>query len=240
MREDMAKVIVERPRGGGGGLRYPRARLRDWTPIEESPRRQSIRRPWDECGYRKGLNENLAPLRRYLLSNVGRPWDKVFSEMSRHMRLDSAVQLHIWQHVQWEVCFDAVRVGRDYVDSRGLPVRARFLVDARTGLLRRNEEYGRRWWRGPYYVWRPPPSPYEEVIEVDETHQHWKISGIWYLVTLAPLPKERAGIWDVVRRKPGYQIERNDIIFRGRQPFYCAAKRQLNSKEIRRLPRENA
>ena len=110
MRADMAKVIVERPRHGRG-LCFPRARLRDWGPIEESPRRQGMKRPWLEAGREKCLNENLAPLRRYLLSNVGRPWDKVFGEMSQHMRLDSAVQLHIWQHVQHDVCFDAIRFG---------------------------------------------------------------------------------------------------------------------------------
>ena len=96
MREDMDKVIVERPRHGGG-VRFPRGSQRGFrrVDVEEVPRREGMKRPWLRTSSPKGLNENLAPLRRYLLSNVGRPWDKVFSEMSEHMRLDSAVQLHI-------------------------------------------------------------------------------------------------------------------------------------------------
>ena len=111
--------------------RFPRAPLHPGR-LDELPRRQGIRRPWIEAGKQKLLNENLAPLRRYLLSNVGRPWCKVFSEMSQHMRLDSPVQLHIWQHVQGYVCLAAWRVGHDYVDSRGQKPRVPFVVEAGT------------------------------------------------------------------------------------------------------------
>jgi hypothetical protein len=198
--------------------------------VEDAPRREGIKRPWLRTSSPKSLNENLAPLRRYLLSNVGRPWNKVFSDMSQHMRLDSAVQLHIWQHVQWEVCFGATRVGREYVNSRGEPVREEFLVDARSGLLRKNPQYG-KWWRHNLYAWPPPVrSPIEQVIEIDETHQYARIDGIWYLVTLAPMPPagERAGLWDLVRHQPLGELD-------GRG-FYYQGKRQLNSKEIKRLP----
>jgi hypothetical protein len=40
----------------------------------------------------KALNENLAPLRRYLLKQIGRPWNKVFSEICQNLRVDSVVQ----------------------------------------------------------------------------------------------------------------------------------------------------
>jgi hypothetical protein len=198
---------------------------------EDAPRREGIKRPWLRTSSPKNLNENLAPLRRYLLSNVGRPWDKVFSEMSRHMRLDSAVQLHIWQHVQDDVCFGAVRVRRDeYVNSRGEELREEFLVEARTGLLRKNPQYG----KGPrYYSIQRPAwmiSPFEQEIEIDELHRYARLDGIWYLVTLAPMPPEgeRAGLWDVARHEA--------VLDGDKRKFYYTAKRQLNSKEIRKLP----
>ena len=230
MRADMAKVIVERARVGGG-IRYPRGRERGFrrVDVQDAPRREGIKRPWLRTSSPKWLNENLAPLRRYLLSNVGRPWDKVFSEISQHIRLDSAVQLHIWQHVQWEVCFDATRVGREYVNSRGERVRwQQFVVDARTGLLRENPVY--RYARSTWTRWSPePPSPFEKVVEIDKLHRYCQIAGIWYLVTLAPMPpaRQRAG-WDVVLNKPLGELD-------GRKHYY-AGKRQLNSKEVRRLP----
>ena len=231
MRQDMDKVIVERPRHGGG-IRYPRGSVRGFRRVEldKRPRRQGMQRPWMHSGCKKNLNENLAPLRRYLLSNVGRPWDKVFSEMSQHMRLDSAVQLHIWQHVQDDVCFAARRAGRGaYVNSRNEPVREEFLVEVRSGLLRTNPQY--RCGRGYQYFWPPPtPPPYEEAINIDGTRRYWKTRGIWYLVMLAPLPlHDRTGVWDVVEHKDGLGLGSD-------RRFYCVAKRQLNSKEIRRLP----
>jgi hypothetical protein len=196
-----------------------------------------MRRPWETGGHRKWLNETLAPLRRYLRSNVGRPWDKIFSEMSRHVRLDSVVQLHVWQHVRWEVCLHGRRAGRDgWLDSRGEPVHQEFVVEARTGLLRENP--WRHRWRGRGYVWRPPPSPFEAVIDADERHQYWKISGVWYLVTLAPLPPGvRAGLWDAVHRKYANELSGSEVVRRGGGggEFYCAAKRQLNTREMRRL-----
>src|SRR3954454_22265305 len=97
MREDMAKLIVERPRLGGGA-KYPRnASFWQRTPPHEWPNRESIKKHWDAWGGgRKSLNENLAPLRRYLRSNLGRPWNDVFSEISERISMNSAVQLHIW------------------------------------------------------------------------------------------------------------------------------------------------
>ena len=167
MREDMAKVIVERPRRGGG-VRFPRGAGRHQGDFERLPRRQGINRPWTYGGDRKGLNENLAPLRRYLLSNVGRPWDRVFGDICERINVSSAVQLHIWQHVRDYVCLDAVRVeeggnnrhvpknGKSrkhrirrggYVDSRGRGIRKPFLVDPRSGLLMKNESSNQ--WRHP-------------------------------------------------------------------------------------------
>src|SRR4051812_28161761 len=102
MRHDMANVLVERPRRGGG-VKYPRGAGPFWgrVALEELPAREALKRPWVTCP--KSLNENLAPLRRFLLSRVGRPWDAVYGEICERINRDSAVQLHIWQHLMWEV-----------------------------------------------------------------------------------------------------------------------------------------
>ena len=74
MRADMFKVLVERPR-------------HRWKWDDGSARwsRNDIDEPaWlrTRAGYgTRALNENLAPLRRYLHAQVGRPWNKVFSEI---------------------------------------------------------------------------------------------------------------------------------------------------------------
>src|SRR5947209_3737612 len=94
MREDMAKVIVERPRIKPRNTRKGRRVDPDDLPAYEGMRRAHAWR-----GERKQLNENLAPLRRYLAKQVGRPWDKVYSEISTHLRVDNVVQQHVRDHL---------------------------------------------------------------------------------------------------------------------------------------------
>jgi hypothetical protein len=70
MRADMYKVIVERPRRGGGDRQYRPLPNDDDAPARESLRSRHKQRKW--------LNENLRPLQRFLASQVGRPWDNVY------------------------------------------------------------------------------------------------------------------------------------------------------------------
>jgi hypothetical protein len=69
MREDMFKVIVERPRlVNSNGYSRDGRRFRN---REEVGSFLGMKRGYDST---KWLNENLAPLRRYLASQVNRPW----------------------------------------------------------------------------------------------------------------------------------------------------------------------
>lgn len=96
MREDMFKVIVERPRWGS--RHAPKSKLR----YDKSPGRKRAtgrRMVMEHSGYTKCLNENLAPLKRYLHKQVGRPWDKVYSEISQHLDTSSTVKQHVRDHL---------------------------------------------------------------------------------------------------------------------------------------------
>jgi hypothetical protein len=140
MRRDMAKVIVERPRSGS---RLP-ARKKGYrkqlqkTPFDELPTREPMLGRWR--GMDRSLNEHLGPMRRFLRSRVGRPWNKVHQELCAHVSMDNAVQKHVLTHV-----FDYVHrlvdvAGRKVTLRIGLG-RGRLLrpgelyVSPRTGLL---------------------------------------------------------------------------------------------------------
>src|SRR5262245_21729125 len=99
MRSDMAKVIVERPRKYANphtakGDRKAMQR----TPEAELPRREGMNQL---RGKTKCFNEHLGPLRRFLRSRVGRPWNQVFAEICQHLRQDSAIQSHVRDHL-WD------------------------------------------------------------------------------------------------------------------------------------------
>ena len=96
MRSDMSKVIVERPRWGSW-LRSTKfaARVSPQGDVEDLDVAPPSREP-----DRKSLNENLAPLKRYLDKQVGRPWNKVYSEIRANLDTRKATQLHILQHLR--------------------------------------------------------------------------------------------------------------------------------------------
>ena len=135
MRPDMCKVIVERPRRGKR-TRPQAIRFRNQI---DSPARLSMRAAY----YARELNENLNPLRRYLHAQVGRPWNKVFSEICAIIDRRNTVQQHIHQHIDQ---FIATRVGLrdgrliDFTNGRCLPLSRSYYrelyVDPRSGLVR--------------------------------------------------------------------------------------------------------
>lgn len=105
MRSDMFEVIIERPRvdctrGLGKGRRG-------------EPRRQQEGPTWEPVSRGRGgkyLNENLAPLRRFLQSRLGRRWDDVRGEICAVLNANSAVQKHVLDHVKDMVEENAVLI----------------------------------------------------------------------------------------------------------------------------------
>lgn len=122
MRWDMHEVVIERPRGGPRG---PRRGVK-WDPRvhdpELIPSRESTSR---HRGGTKYLSDVLGPLKRFLNSAVGRPWDDVYSELRAGLSPDSLLHMHILEHLQYLVDINER-------DSGG-----RWRVNPRTGLLER-------------------------------------------------------------------------------------------------------
>ena len=101
MREDMARVVIERPRYHSSG-RYREVRPRDVTrrdieTLGDLPHCEGMRRPHVR---RKSLFDLLGPLRKFLVRQVGRPWDNVYSEICERISPNSTVQLHILGHLE--------------------------------------------------------------------------------------------------------------------------------------------
>jgi hypothetical protein len=253
MRQDMYKVIVERPRRGKAGDAIAARLRKDF----EGPTRLGTRAGY---GYRS-LNENLAPLRRYLRAQIGRPWNKVFSEICAGIDRRNTVQQHIHEHIRDFIAIDVdVRYGR-LVD---LATRWRFFggdpgisqelyVDPRTGLIRPNKDY-RSWRRGA------AERRQREQVEiatrrrkVDERVFLLLLDDIWFRVEVDLLPKGRL-VENVVNGKPRRHLIaelRYDVVLRrsisrmmqtelqqckhlyGSTDLYAVSKRQISTREIK-------
>ncbi|MGH8049434.1 MAG: hypothetical protein ACREPB_02105, partial [Arenimonas sp.] len=263
MREDMYKVIVERPRHG----RYRKSEYPCPQDLEESPSHEGLKK---RHRYRKSLNENLNPLKRFLAKQVNRPWDKVFSELCQNIDRRNTVQQHIHQHIDDFVARELITIdgelctmeywGPSPLSGRG---QSKLYVDPDTGILRKN-------------IFRESTRAEEKLNALaeekkrnskrralDKRHQLLQLSGLWYFVTVDTVPvkpdKEtivrlkNLGLlpMDVIRKQPawdcqchccGYYYRRkecsNQQLF-GNCQLYASAKRQLNSRELSRYGLHN-
>ncbi|MBI1212670.1 MAG: hypothetical protein GC190_14490 [Alphaproteobacteria bacterium] len=204
----------------------------------------------------KYLNENLAPLRRYLERQVGRPWDDVWSEICENLKPSSTVQQHVRDHIPDFVAIKtALRDGEVWVHDRWgwcvrlSDARAKLYVDPQTGILCRNEH-----WRS----WALRRKAQREAREKERTghlrivspsKQFHLFDGDWWEVTVEPIrpvstrwktnDAKFGGVLivdrqvDVVRQSRfGAQLP-TDLY--GRDGLCAVAKRQLSKREMRAL-----
>lgn len=242
MRWDMYEVIIERPRSGSrtcGFKGRERERMRDLADPESARNFESTSRHRGGC---KHLNENLAPLYRFLRSKIGRPWDEVHSEICATLRVTSTVQKHVLDHLRDMVYTRVVRDGERLLHHGSWGVR----------------EIGDRYWRrGGFYVCpdtgtlkeaphepRRRSEPPREVVKIDGRAQYRLIEGIWYRITLGPVPAsvpDMHAAYDVVFGKrlgdPNFSYWDRYKEY-GRGDVYASGKRQLGKRELRALTKE--
>jgi hypothetical protein len=241
MRNDIHKLLVERPRTGSGtAWKYEseKRKTRHFS-IDELPAHESMRdirnRPNN-----KYSSENLRPLYRYFAKSVGRSWNDVYSELCEHLNRNSTIQAHIFQHIKdfVELCpriidGKAYWATNKYTNDREI-TRDLFYVDA-DGILRRGAgatykdiERARGASAKPGFL----RLSNTKVAKRDD-------NGVWYEVTLAPFVAD--GPDDVARdawRAKDVSREWADVCAPeeyGQKGVYAVRKRQMNTREIRAL-----
>jgi hypothetical protein len=234
----MHELLVERPRWAHRA-RYPRAFVRNQSggSKDDPPAREALSR--SRYGV-KELSENFAPLIRFLRTNVGRPWVKVHSEMAKVLAPSNAVQRHVLVHVADFLVTNVYESDGTLWAAHRLgaprPLRATtrsdlFYVHPRSRLLCMIARAGRVPARR-----RRPPNP--NVRELSPTTQLRRLGGIWYELTVAPLPAWplRRSCVDLISRQrvrwETYDLfpELKDLWESGR---YTVARRQLSKREVR-------
>lgn len=181
MREDMAKVLVERPRMGGHTVKKTKPNVRDFDDL---PLRESTARNGPARGYSgKQLNENLAPLRRWLFRQAGRPWDKVYAEIRKVCGKDNTTEAHIYGHLYSYVDRHPrmTPAGPMKISSYSAPTPYTtydLYVHPETGLLCQGKEPHPMGWRRRTRRWR----------RLDPVRLVVKHDGRYWLCRVRPLP----------------------------------------------------
>lgn len=223
MRSDMYKVIIQRPRAGGGSKEakgYWRGQQR--IADDESPHREGMKKKWSSN--RKYQTDLLGPLRRFLRSRLGQHWNKIYSELCEHVDKRNIVQAHLLDHVAWEVAKDVVIKDGEIVSFDWRTLWQEFYVCPKSGVLKSFKKKSRRKTseKPSYYV-------------VDAKRQYRCIDGLWYEVTLKPLPKPTSLSQDVILKRPAAYLNPYEAKQVYGDTVYASAKRQLNKREIKRM-----
>ena len=109
--------------------------------FENARRFESIK--FKHGGGTKFFNDNLEPLERYLISRVGKNWDKIYSELCNKLDKSTVPGLHVFNHLFDYVYLDTFMEGKNvyhirYGRKTGLVsdgFRPRFYINHKTGQL---------------------------------------------------------------------------------------------------------
>lgn len=236
----MHKVVIERPRWNPGpGKNGRRANLSE----ELLPKFEGIKRPYT-C--RKGLTDLLGPLKRWLQSQVGRPWNDVYSEACAVIKPDSIIRAHVKTHLlQFVERNTFMRDGRVCVldtgyRSRGeIPVTelrygwSRFFVHPESGLLCPIPQKSLKELRAERRAARP-----ETFRWLGSNFALKQINGIWFACQFRVVSDE--GPFKAYDHAVGQHVGRGGLLRRDGQYLHCIAKRQLSRRELRRYDLRNS
>lgn len=263
MRDDFAKLITECVRVNAVDTYRSRRRQLNRSVNEDSIKGESIRK-WAKMHYGgKEFGENLAPIKKFILSKVGQNWDEVHSEIAAVMDKNSTIKYHVWQHlmdyveihtymengrVHYNPTRHAWRSNSPYYieDSWAL-----VYVHPVTKLLCKVRESGTRWTK-----YRATQTKEQTAVTLSKTSQLHKINGIWYEITLVDTndPAQQSAL-NAKSEMIGLQI-RDNLPYRpftprgmdtnawistwlskavfGKETLFATNKRQLNSKELKK------
>ncbi|MDZ4834008.1 MAG: hypothetical protein SGJ27_09555 [Candidatus Melainabacteria bacterium] len=238
MRKDMHKLIKVLPARGGGYAKI-KAPTGDYDNFPSREPMLPRVGGWN-------LKENhdwTTPIDRYLLKQVGRLWNDVFSDICAHNDLRSKTQYDVRDYIRYAVHTNVVIVDGKPEDSDGHCIWRRLWVHPDTGILMAIPLEKRYRFRGYRTKFNQVP--------IDANEKFVEINGIWYRVSLAPFveadyeifaaaarKKFRPVIYDVVFRedlKHGGSSARSQLSHEWGSAVYACNKRQLGSREVKKV-----
>ncbi len=238
MRPDMHKVVIERPRHGRS---WAESRPRSKPPFEDSPRFESIKARHTR---RKWFSDLLGPLKRWLQSQVGRPWNDAYSEACAVIKPDSPIRAHVKTHLlefverntfmhEGKVCvLDTGYLGKPVPVSANGRHRSLFFVHPETGLLLPSPRLSKRAWRAR------DPKPPATIRWIRRGVGLQQIRGLWFECHFEVVPVDiRFRAYDHALERV---VTRGELTRHDKEYCLCTLKRQLSKRELRHFGFRNA
>lgn len=227
MRSDMAKVIVERPRHGSRSPSQKKGYRKyiQGTAVEDLPRCEPLPGRWK--GRQKWLNEHLGPMRRFLRSNVGRPWNCVHKDLCEHVSFDNAVQGHVLAHIHEYVSTHVEVHDSSTVYSQsewrvGIRLRANAMyVCPTTGILKVVQSSRRI-------------APTTRVAVGNDVLCLWR-DNAWWEVRVRSKENVASDRWDVWLERSVSKLTEQECELNYGSNVFATSKRPLKSQESRKL-----
>ncbi len=231
MRKDMGKVITERERSGNP-CRNAKTRMDiKWKGEDgdyDIPNRMSSSATRQHGYNAKQFTDVLGPIYRYLDKQVGRPWNKVHSELCEHLDKRKVTHKHVFDHIDSYVEKDVYKgsdgvwyhtTGYSYMPD-GIALRrvVGLFINPKNGLIQRQKALKEQ-----------PKKKDLDVIKVDKENEHRRLDGIWFLVKLKEVEVD-ASYFDYFTKK---------MVARTRKEMREVSRKQLNKKELKKLGVEN-
>jgi hypothetical protein len=235
----MHKVIVEEPRHGGHRTKKNR---RDALPFDLLPTKEGMRRPHIR---RKWFGEHLGPLKRWLRSKVGQPWNDVYSEACAVIKPNDVVRLQIRTHMMDFVKRHTfMRNGEVWYFDRfyeapinslvSATVRPKFYVHPETGILHEAQQ-----WKKSREPWPKRKAQLTSVSKwVNDNLLLVRLDGLWFACEMKPYshaPEHPP--FDIIAKNRIADIHGYELYSRF---VYCVAKRQLSRRELKKHDLHNS
>ncbi len=234
----LSEIVIERPRGGRRiSLKKVTGFKKQLYKITQDAIQDGLLNPYliKPINKSKYLSDHLGPLRRFLrrrsppqASQVGQPWNDVYSQLCQ--RLDPSTMAgqhvidHVWGYVERHVeIIDGGFYSKPYQGYRNqldTSYRDRFYIHPETGILCAAEKIPRK---------QKQKQEQTDIVIIDNYHQYQKLNEIWYFITFEDFPPPPTHyVTDIVKGI----IHRSAAMYRGRM-IYAVRKQQCNKKEIR-------
>jgi hypothetical protein len=225
----LGEVVIERPRGG---LRISLKKMtgykKELKKITDEAAADGLLNPFLVKTRRrtKYFSDNLGPLRRWLRSHKGEPWDAVYQQICQLIETETLCGRHLLSHV-----WDLVEKDVELIDGVPYYKNPRFYFRGnRLGI------YQEQLYIHPETkilllatkIKKSRPKA-DKIVTIDRYHQYHKLNDIWYLVTLqdiAFLEKPR----DIIL---GSAIDRSTAGKKYGREVYAVSKQQCSKKEIK-------